>query len=91
MAEVANLSPIGMRIPCMSKCTVLPAQVLELRLEPPGGPVALRARIRWLKKLGGHRYDVGVEFVDLAEETASILDDLAWVRPSGSQDAGEAA
>ena len=86
LGEVADLSAMGMRVRGLGKCVILPGQLVGLTLEAPCGPVPLKAQVRWVKKVDLFRYEVGVQFVEVAAKVAAVIESIAWNQPHCRQE-----
>ena len=81
LGEVADLSALGMRVRGQGKCALLPGQMIGFTLETPTGPVPLRGQVRWVQKINIFRYDVGVQFEEVASNVACLIESIAWTPP----------
>jgi len=70
-----------MRVSCQGKCILLAGQMLDLKVQFPHGPVQISGWIRWVKKTEFLRYEVGVQFVDVAPDIEALLQSTAWTEP----------
>jgi len=69
LGPVLDLSTGGMRVLCKR-----PHQgTLEVRLRASQYSLALSGQVAWSKRLGFRRHEIGVQFVDLDDDTSHIL------------------
>jgi len=77
LGTLLDLSVSGMRLLCTDAPPVAPGQVLTLRLGARGGSIEVVAMIRWKKRLGLRKYQVGLQFAAMPKARRAKLEQLA--------------
>ncbi len=72
--EVLDLSASGLRLQCTK---AVGAGVGKVVLRDRNHTVEVQGRVVWCKKVGFRRFEVGLEFVDIAPETAATIRAMA--------------
>jgi hypothetical protein len=77
LGPIHDVSSSGVRIRLPRKPPLSAGQELQLELSAPTDGIGLRARVVRVQSLGGGRYDVAIEFVEISESNAKAVDSLA--------------
>ena len=75
--EVNDVSASGMRVMCAGKPPVKLGGVVPIRLKFGDGSLKLRAQVRWCKRRGLKRHEVGLMFVQLKPGMPKVLEAIA--------------
>jgi len=79
LGMVVDFSRTGMRFCCDGKPAVAPGQRGSIQLAGPNTSMRLKARVVWVKRLGGWRsrkYHVGLEWVEIDARRAAAVESL---------------
>lgn len=71
------MSGAGMRLRMWKKPPVLNGQVLVVQLAHPDGTLAVKGQVRWWRKTGLRRYEMGLKFVRVADGATAMLEAIA--------------
>lgn len=79
LGEIMNVSPTGLRARYKGPRKNLPEvdQRFGMQVQTPDGPVQVRARVAWTKRVRLRAFDIGVEFVAAEQKDAVKLKQLA--------------
>lgn len=77
LGSVIDMSATGMRLTCDSKPPVTVGQAYTTRISFDDGAMALKVQVRWLKRRGLKRYELGLCFVGLKPGADLVLDAVA--------------
>lgn len=80
LGEVVDMSGTGMRLRMRKKPPVLNGQVLVVQLAHPEGTLAVKGQVRWWRKTGLRRYEVGLKFVRVTDGAMATLEAIAMGR-----------
>jgi len=73
LGTIIDLSAGGMRVICRR----VPKLMTSVQIEGYPMPQPLQARVTWTRRVGLFRHEVGLQFVDVAPQLASILAKIA--------------
>ncbi|MEE9211099.1 MAG: DnaJ domain-containing protein [Phycisphaeraceae bacterium] len=77
LGDLLDISASGMRIGCKGKPPVNPGKAGNVKLKYPGGALSITVLCRWRKRAGFRRYELGLEFVNIAPAVTEAIDSLA--------------
>lgn len=77
LGEVLDMSAAGLRLSSKSKPPLQPGRTAQIRLAHPKGDLIVAVELRWLKRTGLFRYEMGLQFLDVTPQTQATLDNLA--------------
>jgi hypothetical protein len=77
LGEVLDMSATGMRLKMTRKPPVIIGQVMLLELDHPGGKLAVKGQVRWWRRAGMRRYEVGLKFVRVRPGAEHTLEAIA--------------
>lgn len=79
LGEIMNISPTGLRARYKGARANLPEvdQRFGMQVQTPDGPVQVRARVAWTKRVGLRTFDIGVQFVAADDKDTVKLKQLA--------------
>ena len=77
LGELIDLSRSGMRLASTGPAPVTPGQVLTLHLDHHQGVIDVTAVVRWSRRTGLKRHEVGLEFASVSEQKQNKLEQLA--------------
>ncbi len=77
LGEIIDVSATGLRVRCAGKPPIKPGGVLPLRLQFGDGSMQLQAQVRWCKRRGLKRHEIGLQFVNLKPGMLKVLDAIA--------------
>ncbi|MGB0768761.1 MAG: DnaJ domain-containing protein, partial [Phycisphaeraceae bacterium] len=75
--EVCDVSASGLRVICDGKPPVAIGSEFPLRLRFSDGSVELRASVRWCRRRGLRRHEIGLAFLRLRPGMPRVLDSIA--------------
>lgn len=77
LGEVLDMSGAGMRLRLTRKPPVISGQVLLLELVCNGSKIAVKAQVRWWRRVSLRKYELGLKFVRLTRDAAETLETIA--------------
>ncbi len=77
LGEIADLSSTGMRVICDGKPPVRTGGVMPIRLKFSDGSLEVGTQVRWCKRRGLKRYEIGLQFIQLKPGMAKVLEAIA--------------
>lgn len=77
LGEVADISASGMRVLCDGKPPVKPGSVLPVKLRFSDGTLQVATQVRWIKRRGIKRFEIGLQFIQLKPGVAKVLEAIA--------------
>ena len=77
LGTITDISGSGMRVACEGKPPVSVGGVMPVRLKFGDGALTLKAQVRWCKRRGLKRHEVGLNFVDLKPGMPKVLEAIA--------------
>lgn len=77
LGELIDLSRSGMRLASTGPAPVTAGQVVTLHLDHHQGVIDVTAVVRWSRRTGLKRHEVGLEFASLTEKKQNQLEQLA--------------
>lgn len=77
LGEVTDVSATGMRVMASGKPPVKPGGVLALRIRFGDGALQLQAQVRWVRRRGLKRHEMGLHFVQVKPGMAKVLEAIA--------------
>lgn len=77
LGEISDLSATGMRVYCMGKPPVKPGGIVPIRLKFGDGSLQLQAQVRWCRRRGLKRHEIGLQFVQLKPGMPKVLEAIA--------------
>lgn len=77
LGEIADISSTGMRVFCDGKPPVKIGGVLAIRLQFSDGSLPVGSQVRWCKRRGIKRYEIGLQFVQLKPGVEKVLEAIA--------------
>ena len=77
LGELIDLSRSGMRLASTGPAPVTAGQVVTLHLDHHQGVIDVTAVVRWSRRTGLKRHEVGLEFTSVSEEKQNKLEQLA--------------
>lgn len=77
LGTVGDLSATGMRVLCEGKPPVRVGGVLPTKLRFADGSLALKAQVRWCRRRGFKRHEIGLHFIELKPGTGTVLEAVA--------------
>lgn len=77
LGEIADLSASGMRVICNSKPPVKSGGVMPIRLKFSDGTLEVGTQVRWCKRRGLKRYELGLKFIQLKPGMEKVLEAIA--------------
>lgn len=84
LGPVLDFSSTGMRVLSKREVRLGEDDTLEVRIKSAFDPITVQVAVRWCKKLGWRRYEIGVQFVELTDEARAGLADIARSVPADS-------
>mgnify|MGYP006269499911 FL=1 len=76
LGELIDLSRGGMRLASTGPAPVTAGQVLTLHLEHHSGVIDVTSVVRWSRRTGLKRHEVGLEFAEISEQKQNQLEQL---------------
>lgn len=77
LGEILDVSASGMRVMCDGKPPVKQGGVIPVRLKFSDGSLQVGTQVRWIKRRGLKRHEVGLQFVQLKPGVSRVLDAIA--------------
>ncbi len=77
LGPIHDISASGIRVRLPRRPPLSDGQELGLELSAPTDGISLRARVVRVQPIGGGRYDVAIEFLNISEADAKAIDSLA--------------
>lgn len=77
LGEIADISATGMRVLCGGKPPVRRGGVIPVRLKFSDGSLQVGAQVRWCRRRGLRRYEIGLQFVQLKPGMTKVLEAIA--------------
>lgn len=77
LGEILDVSASGMRVMCEGKPPVKEDGVISLKLCFSDGALQVASQVRWCKRRGLKRYEIGLEFIQLKSGTEKVLEAIA--------------
>jgi DnaJ-domain-containing protein 1 len=77
LGEIRDVSATGMRVMCKGKPPVKPGGVMPVKLCFSDGSLPLAAQVRWCKRRGLKRYEIGLQFVQINPGVERVLEAIA--------------
>lgn len=84
LGEIADLSASGMRILCGGKPPIQVGGVMPVRLKFSDGSLEVGTQVRWSKRKGIKRYEIGLQFIQLKPGMAKVLEAIACFGMAGA-------
>lgn len=95
LGTVLDMSATGMRLSCDKKPPVVVGQVYTTKISFDDGAMPLSVQVRWIKRRGLKKFELGLHFVGVQGAKANVLDAIAKFgmasAAKASQDAGSSA
>lgn len=77
LGTIADISATGLRVMCEGKPPVEIGQVCPFKLKFDDGALTLQAQVRWCKRRGIKRHEIGLKFVALKPGMPDVLEAIA--------------
>lgn len=77
LGEVLDISARGMRVICTGKPPVASGGVMPISLKFSDGSLQLHTQVRWCKRRGLKRYEIGLQFLQLKPGMPKVLEAIA--------------
>ena len=77
LGSVLDMSATGIRLNCEKKPPVVVGKVYTTRISFDDGAMPVRVQVRWLKRRGLNRYELGLLFVGVKPGADRVLDAIA--------------
>jgi hypothetical protein len=77
LGEIADISSSGMRVFSDGKPPVKEGGTLAVRLKFSDGSLPVATQVRWIKRRGIKRYEIGLQFIQLKPGVAKVLEAIA--------------
>jgi len=77
LGKVVDLSASGLRVDGRGRQMVDTGQALDLSLHYPDGEIRVRCRVAHVTRTGFRKHVIGLEFLDLTDQTRSAITRLA--------------
>ncbi|MBX2851286.1 MAG: DnaJ domain-containing protein [Phycisphaeraceae bacterium] len=77
LGEVADISASGMRVLCDGKPPVKQGGAIPVRLKFSDGSLQVGTQVRWVKRRGLKRHEIGLQFVQLKPGVEKVLEAIA--------------
>ena len=77
LGDVLDVSASGMRVLCDGKPPVKPGGVLPMRLKFSDGTLQVATQVRWCKRRGLRKHEIGLQFVQLKPGMDKLLEAIA--------------
>ena len=84
LGDIADLSASGLRVICEGKPPVQIGGVMPVRLKFSDGVLEVRTQVRWCKRRGLKRYEIGLQFVQLKPGMSKVLAAVACFGMAGA-------
>ena len=77
LGEVLDVSASGMRVLCTGKPPVKQGGTMPVRLKFSDGTLQVATQVRWCKRRGLRRFEIGLKFIQLKPGVEKILEAIA--------------
>lgn len=77
LGSVLDMSATGMRLSCDKKPPVVVGQVYTTKISFDDGAMPLKVQVRWIKRRGLKKFELGLHFVGVKGAAVNVLDAIA--------------
>lgn len=77
LGEILDVSASGMRVMCNGKPPVMQGGVMPVKLCFSDGSLPVSVQVRWCKRRGLKRYEIGLQFIQLKPGVEKVLEAIA--------------
>lgn len=77
LGEILDVSASGMRVMCQGKPPVKQGGVMPIKLCFSDGSLQVAVQVRWCKRRGLKRYEIGLQFIQLKPGVEKVLEAIA--------------
>lgn len=84
LGPVLDFSATGVRVLSRRPLKQHPGGTVSVRIESAFEPITLPVIVRWSRRLGFRRHEIGLEFAEVNERTRAVLSEIARSVPADS-------
>ncbi|MFU8828693.1 MAG: PilZ domain-containing protein [Phycisphaerales bacterium] len=84
LGPVLDFSATGMRVLSKREVPQDPETTMLVTVTSAFDPVTIPVKVRWSRKIGFRRHEVGIEFVEVDEQLRTVLREIARSVPADS-------